>query len=114
MSWSLIVSSASSSRPRARLRPGHQLLGPGPVHHRGITVARATVPRRLSARGLIVPDTKKRPKSSYNRFAAGLPDERWHAGFTHHRLTRCILGRVSGEPDRKKEADLGKSPGQPW
>ena len=57
-------------------------------HHHGIHLARATVSRHLSARGLVVPEPKKRPKSSYIRFAAELPNERWQADFTHYRLTR--------------------------
>ena len=40
-------------------------------HHHGIKVARATVSRHLTTRGLVVPEPKKRPKSSYIRFAAG-------------------------------------------
>ena len=58
------------------------------AHHHGIHLARATVSRHLSARGLVVPEPKKRPKSSYIRFAAELPNERWQADFTHYRLTR--------------------------
>lgn len=58
------------------------------AHHHGITVSRATVARRLSARGLVTPEPKKRPKSSYIRFAAEQPNQTWQADFTHYRLTR--------------------------
>jgi transposase InsO family protein len=58
------------------------------THHHGITVSRATVSRHLSTRGLVVPEPKKRPKSSYIRFAAEQPNETWQADFTHYRLTR--------------------------
>jgi transposase InsO family protein len=39
--------------------------------------------RHLRAAGLITPTPKKRPKSSYVRFAAAQPNERWQADFTH-------------------------------
>ena len=58
------------------------------AHHHHITVSRATVARHLSARGLITPEPKKRPKSSYIRFEASMPNETWQADFTHYRLTR--------------------------
>jgi len=58
------------------------------AHHHHITVARATVARDLTARGLITPEPKKRPKSSYIRFEAAMPNETWQADFTHYRLTR--------------------------
>ena len=56
-------------------------------HHHGTRVSRATVSRYLVARGLVVPEPKKRPRSSYIRFAAELPNERWQSDFTHYRLT---------------------------
>ncbi|MCV7078722.1 integrase core domain-containing protein [Mycobacterium szulgai] len=39
--------------------------------------------RHLRAAGLVTPAPKKRPKASYIRFAADLPNERWQADFTH-------------------------------
>lgn len=57
------------------------------AHHHGVTVSRATVARHLTAQGLVTPQPKKRPKSSYIRFAADLPNECWQADFTHYRLT---------------------------
>jgi transposase InsO family protein len=36
----------------------------------------------------VVPEPKKRPRSSYIRFAADQPNECWQADFTHYRLTR--------------------------
>ena len=57
-------------------------------HHHDITVSRATVARHLTARGLVVPEPKKRPKSSHIRFEASMPNECWQADFTHYRLTR--------------------------
>jgi transposase InsO family protein len=57
-------------------------------HHHGITVSPATVSRYLARRGLVVPEPRKRPRSSYLRFAAELPNECWQSDFTHYRLTR--------------------------
>jgi transposase InsO family protein len=58
------------------------------THHHGVTVSRATVARYLAKAGLVVPEPKKRPKSSYIRFQAQMPNETWQADFTHYRLTR--------------------------
>ena len=44
--------------------------------------------RYLAKGGLVVPEPKKRPKSSYIRFAAEQPNGTWQSDFTHHRLTR--------------------------
>jgi transposase InsO family protein len=57
-------------------------------HHHGSTVSAATISRYLRAHGLVVPEPKKRPKSSYIRFASEQPNETWQADFTHYRLTR--------------------------
>ncbi|MED7929881.1 IS481 family transposase [Nonomuraea sp. LP-02] len=56
------------------------------AHHHGRTVSRATISRYLTRRGLVVPEPKKRPRSSYIRFQAALPNETWQADFTHYRL----------------------------
>jgi transposase InsO family protein len=49
-------------------------------------VSPATISRQLSKAGLVVPDPSKRPRSSYVRFQADLPNETWQADFTHYRL----------------------------
>ena len=36
----------------------------------------------------MTPEPKKRPKSSYIRFEAAMPNETWQSDFTHYRLTR--------------------------
>ncbi len=56
--------------------------------HHGTTVSRSTVHRILTRAGLITPEPKKRPKSSYTRFAAEQPNQTWQSDFTHYRLTR--------------------------
>jgi transposase len=55
-------------------------------HHHQIRVSAATVSRTLARQGLVVPSPAKRPKSSYIRFAAELPNECWQSDFTHYPL----------------------------
>ena len=55
-------------------------------HHHGLRVSAATVSRTLSRQALVAPDPSKRPKSSYIRFAAELPNECWQSDFTHYPL----------------------------
>jgi transposase len=57
------------------------------THHHGVTISRATISRHLTRQGLVVPEPKKKPKSSYIRFAAEQPNECWQADFTHYRLS---------------------------
>jgi transposase InsO family protein len=45
-----------------------------------------TIWRVLRGRGFVTPEPHKRPKSSYHRFQADLPNERWQADMTHWRL----------------------------
>jgi transposase len=70
------------------LDAGPDTIGWHLAHHHGICVSRATVARYLTRAGLVVPNPKKRPKSSYLRFQAAMPNECWQADFTHYRLTR--------------------------
>src|SRR5258708_36167551 len=55
-------------------------------HHHQLQVSVASISRHLTAAGLVTPTPAKRPKSSYIRFAADQPNERWQADFTHWRL----------------------------
>jgi transposase InsO family protein len=55
-------------------------------HHHRIRVSPATVSRYLTRAGLITPEPKKRPRSSYIRFAAEQPNERWQSDFIHWHL----------------------------
>ncbi len=43
----------------------------------------STIWRVLKARGFVTPQPHKRPKSSFIRFVADLPNERWQADVTH-------------------------------
>lgn len=54
--------------------------------HHGVVVSEATIWRHLNTAGLIVPEPKKRPKASYIRFQADLPNETWQSDFTHWHL----------------------------
>jgi transposase InsO family protein len=56
------------------------------AHHHQIRVSPATISRYLGRAGLVTPEPSKRPKSSYIRFAAELPNECWQADFTHYPL----------------------------
>jgi transposase InsO family protein len=46
----------------------------------------STIWRILSARGFVNPQPHKRPKSSYRRYCADAPNERWQLDITHYRL----------------------------
>jgi transposase InsO family protein len=50
------------------------------------TPSTATVRRILHAAGLITPQPKKRPRSSYIRFEMAQPNELWQSDFIHWRL----------------------------
>jgi len=68
------------------LDAGPETIGWHLVHHHHLTVSRATISRILTRHGLVTPEPKKRPKSSYLRFAAEQPNETWQSDFTHYRL----------------------------
>ena len=55
-------------------------------HHHQLRVSRATVSRYLARAGLVTPEPRKRPRSSYIRFAAEQPNECWQSDFTHYPL----------------------------
>lgn len=65
-------------------------------HHHQLVVSRATISRYLTKAGLVTPEPKKRPKSSYIGFEASMPNEYWQSDFTHYPLTR---------PDSRPGAD---------
>ena len=56
------------------------------AHHHGTRVSVATISRYLTRLGLVTPQPTKRPKASYQRFQAELPNQCWQADFTHYRL----------------------------
>jgi transposase InsO family protein len=46
----------------------------------------STIWRILKRRGFVTPQPQKRPRSSFIRFCAQMPNERWQADITHWRL----------------------------
>jgi transposase InsO family protein len=54
--------------------------------HEAITVSVSTIWRTLRRAGRIEPQPQKRPRNSYHRFEAALPNETWQTDFTHVRL----------------------------
>lgn len=55
-------------------------------HHHATMISPATIWRTLKRAGLIEPEPNKRPKSSYIRFQADLPNQCWQSDITHYRL----------------------------
>ena len=51
------------------------------AHRHQVTVSASTIWRRLVEAGVVEPTPKKRPRSSYVRFAADLPNEMWQSDF---------------------------------
>ncbi len=70
------------------LDAGPDTIGWHLTHDHDVTVSRSTISRYLAKTGLVVPEPKKRPRSSYIRFQAAMPNECWQSDFTHYRLTR--------------------------
>jgi transposase InsO family protein len=69
---------------------GHDC-GPHTIAHHlrlelGSAPSVATIWRTLARHGLITPEPRKRPKSSFIRFEADLPNELWQADSTHWQL----------------------------
>ena len=79
------------------LDAGADTLGWHLTHHHETTLSRATIHRILTRHGAVTPEPKKRPKSSYIRFEAAMPNETWQSDFTHYRLT---------DPDDRPGADV--------
>jgi transposase len=68
-------------------KAGHEAAAAAIAFHlqrrHGTSPAVSTIWRILSARGFVTPQPHKRPKSSYIRFQAEQPNERWQADITH-------------------------------
>ena len=59
-------------------------------HHHKTAVSRSTISRYLTRAGLVTPEPRKRPKSSYVRFEAAMPNQTWQSDFTHYRLATGV------------------------
>ena len=68
------------------LDAGAETIGWHLTHRHQVTVSRATVHRILTRAGQVTPQPAKRPKASYLRFSAEMPNETWQSDFTHYRL----------------------------
>ena len=68
------------------------------THHHGEALSRATINRILTRSGAVTPEPAKRPRSSYIRFEAAMPNETWQSDFTHYRLAN-----PDGTPGRDVE-----------
>ena len=60
----------------------------------------STIWRILSRRGFVTPQPQKRPRSSWRRFCAEQPNERWQADITHWRLADGTEVEVLQHPRR--------------
>ena len=59
----------------------------------GTSPSTATIWRILTRRGFVIPQPHKRPRSSWHRFVAELPNELWQADLTHWQLADGARGR---------------------
>ena len=71
----------------AGLDAGAETIGWHLAHHHAVALSRATINRILTRAGAVTPEPAKRPKSSYIRFEAHMPNETWQSDFTHYRLS---------------------------
>src|SRR5437763_12266195 len=77
---------------RLRKQLSEQGLDAGPhtlvwhLQQEDLSVSPATISRILTRHGAVIPDPSKRPKSSYRRFEAELPNQLWQSDFTHWTL----------------------------
>ena len=82
---------AGSSPSRAELTAGGLDAGPATIawhlEREGLPApSTSTIRRILHAAGLVVPEPRKRPRSSWIRFEAAAPNEVWQSDFTHWHL----------------------------
>jgi len=61
-----------------------------PEHDHNIRVSTSTIHRHLRRADLVVPEPRKKPRSSYIRFQAEQPNETWQSDFTHWRLANGV------------------------
>lgn len=66
--------------------------------HHNIHLHPTTIWRHLRHLGTITPQPQKRPRSSYIRFQADLPNETWQSDFTHFRLATQGIRQKNSTP----------------
>ena len=64
------------------------------LHDHQLTVSVSTISRTLTRNDLVTPEPAKRPRSSYIRFQADLPNETWQSDFTHYRLHNGVDNEI--------------------
>jgi transposase InsO family protein len=74
----------------AGLDAGADTIGWHLTHRHEVTLSRATIHRILTRTGTVTPEPAKRPKASYLRFQAEMPNETWQSDFTHYRLATGV------------------------
>jgi transposase InsO family protein len=81
-------------------------------HRRSAVPSTSTIWRVLKARGFVVPEPHKRPRSSYVRFCAELPNECWQMDVTHFALadgTECEILNVIDDHSRLCAASTART-----
>ena len=73
----------------------------------GSTPAVSTIWRILSDRGCVTPQPHKRPRSSWQRFEADQPNERWQADVTHWRLADNTDAEICNQLDDHSRHCMG-------
>jgi transposase InsO family protein len=73
----------------------------------------STIRRVLQAAGLVIPEPRKRPRSSYLRFQAAQPNECWQSDFTHWPLAGGADAEIINWLDDHSRYLLGCSPWRP-
>ncbi len=69
------------------------------ARHHQITVSASTIRRHLITAGRVTPNPRKRPRSSFIRFAADLPNETWQSDITYYHLGQPL-------PDQSNRAEI--------
>src|SRR4051795_8032894 len=73
----------------------------------------STIWRILARRGFVTPQPQKRPRSSWHRFEAEQPNERWQADTTHWQLADGTGGEILNTPDAPPRLALAGVPRPP-
>jgi transposase InsO family protein len=69
--------------------------------------SRATIARILTRRGLVVPQPRKRPRSSYRPFVAARPNEMWQSDWTGWQLANGKAVAIAGTLDDHSRLIVG-------
>ena len=78
-------------------------------HHHDVTVSPSTIRRLLHRAKLIEPAPKKRPKTSFIRFEASLPNEMWQTDVCHWRLANGTITEILSFLDDRSRYALSVS-----